>query len=73
MYREPRDEKGRLRHHWHRWLTENIGLEKNLRTIIVLDCATTPWERVYLSVWRPFSKLNTDIELSLTDKEGNPL
>jgi hypothetical protein len=76
MHREPRDEKGRLKHHWHRWLTDDIGhpeLEKHLHAVIALERANTSWERFYRSVQRAFPKLNSTLELSLTDKEGEPL
>lgn len=74
--REPRDSKGRLKHHWHRWLTEDIGhpeLEKHLHAIIALERANTSWDRFYRSVQRAFPKLNDTMELNLTDKEGEPL
>lgn len=74
--REPRGTKGRLKHHWHRWLTEDIGhpeLEKHLHALIALERANTSWDRFYRSVQRAFPKLNDTIELNLTDKEGEPM
>ena len=50
-------------------LDQNLGLV----TIIALERANTSWERFYRSVQRAFPKLNSILELSLTDKEGEPL
>jgi hypothetical protein len=75
-HREPRDSKGQVKHHWHRWLTDDIGLpelEEHLHALIALERANTSWDRFYRSVQRAFPKLNSTLELALTDKEGEPL
>ena len=75
LEREPKDERGRRKHHLHRWFTDEIGhpeLEKHLHALIALERANTSWDRFYRSVQRAFPKLNTTLELPLTDNEGEP-
>lgn len=59
LQREPRDQKGRLKHHLHRWLTDDIGhpeLEKHLHALIALERASTSWDQFYRLVQRAFPK-----------------
>jgi len=48
-------------------------LEKHLDALIALERANTSRDRFYRSVQRAFPKLNSTIELNLTDKKGEPL
>jgi len=76
LEREPKGEKGRRKHHLHRWLTEDVGhpaLEKHIFAVEILMRANTNWDRFYRSMQRALPKLNTNLELNLTDKEGEPL
>lgn len=76
LEREPKDEKGRRKHHLHRWFTEDIGhpeLAKHIFAVETLMRANTSWDRFYRSMQRALPKQNANLELNLTDKEGEPL
>lgn len=76
LEREPKDEKGRRKHHLHRWLTEDIGhpeLAKHIFAVNTLMRANTNWERFYRSMQRALPKQKANLELNLTDNEGEPV
>lgn len=76
LEREPKDDKGHRRHHLHRWFTEDIGhpeLAKHIFAVSTLMRANTNWDRFYRSMQRALPKQNANLELNLTDKEGEPL
>ena len=76
LEREPKDDKGRRKHHLHRWFTEDIGhpeLAKHIFAVNTLMRANTSWDRFYRSMQRALPKRNSNLELNLTDKEGEPL
>lgn len=71
-----RDEKGQFKHHWRRWLTENIGHpepEMHLHPLNILERANRSCVRVDRPMQRAFSTLNDPIELNLAVKDGEPL
>ena len=64
----PRDEKGRLKHHYHRRLTTDVGhpaLEKHLHAVIALMRASSNWEGFYRLVQRSFPRLTATLPLPL--------
>jgi P63C domain len=76
LEREPKDDKGRRKHHLHRWFTEDIGhpeLAKHIFAVNTLMRANTSWDRFYRSMQRALPKQNANLELNLTNKEGEPL
>jgi hypothetical protein len=76
LEREPKDDKGRRKHHLHRWFTEDIGhpeLAKHIFAVNTLMRANTSWDRFYRSMQRALPKQNTNLELNLTNKEGELL
>jgi len=76
LEREPKDEKGRRKHHLHRWFTDDIGhpeLAKHIFAVETLMRANTSWDRFYRSMQRALPKQNANLELNLTDKEGAPV
>ncbi|MGD0025657.1 MAG: P63C domain-containing protein [Xanthobacteraceae bacterium] len=76
LEREPKDDKGRRKHHLHRWFTEDIGhpeLAKHIFAVETLMRANTSWDKFYRSMQRALPKQNANLELNLTDKEGEPL
>jgi hypothetical protein len=76
MEREPEDDKGHRRHHLHRWFTEDIGhpeLAKHIFAVSTIMRANTTWVRFYRSMQRALPKQNANLELNLTNKEGEPL
>jgi hypothetical protein len=76
LEREPKNDRGRRKHHLHRWLTEDIGhpaLEKHIFAVEILMKANTTWDRFYRSMQRALPKQNANLELSLTDQDGEPL
>lgn len=75
LEREPKDDKGRRKHHLHRWFTEDIGhpeLAKHIFAVNILMRANTSWDRFYRSMQRALPKQNANLELNLTNKEGEP-
>ena len=76
LEREPKDEKGRRKHHLHRWFTDDIGhpeLAKHIFAVETLMRANTSWDKFYRSMQRALPKQNANLELNLTDNEGEPL
>lgn len=76
LEREPKDEKGRRKHHLHRWFTDDIGhpeLAKHIFAVETLMRANTSWDRFYRSMQRALPKQNANLELNLTDQEGEPV
>jgi hypothetical protein len=74
--REPKGERGRRKHHLHRWFTDDIGhpeLSKHIFAVNTLMRANTSWDRFYRSMQRALPKQNSNLELNLTDNEGEPL
>jgi len=64
----PRDEHGRLKHHFHRRLTEDVGhpaLAKHLHAVIALMRASSNWDRFSRVLERAFPKLSSTIPLPL--------
>ncbi len=76
LEREPKDERGRRKHHLHRWFTEDIGhpeLAKHIFAVETLMRANTSWDKFYRSMQRALPKQNANLELNLTDQAGEPL
>jgi hypothetical protein len=76
LEREPKNDKGRRKHHLHRWFTDDVGhpaLEKHIFAVNALMRANTNWDRFYRSMQRALPKQNANLELNLTNKEGEPL
>ena len=74
--REPKGERGRHRHYLHRWFTEDIGhLEpaKHIFAVNTLMRANTSWDRFNRSMQRAMPKQTANLELNLTDNEGESL
>jgi len=74
--RTPRDDRGRLKHHFHRWLTEDIGhskLQEHLSAVIALMRASADWRGFERMINRALPKYGEPPRLPLYDEEGLPL
>jgi hypothetical protein len=72
----PRDEKGRTKVHYHRWLTEDIGhpkLQEHLSAVIALMKASPDWKTFTRLLNRALPKYQGNYELDLFDENGLPL
>lgn len=68
----PRDEKGRLKQHYHRWLTPDIGhpkLAEHLAGIIALMRASSSWSSFHRLIQRAFPKYGDTIPLLFEDED----
>jgi P63C domain-containing protein len=66
----PRDDKGRLRHHLHRHLTEDIGhprLREHLSAVVALMKAAPDWRRFQSMLNRALPRYGDTMELGLDD------
>ncbi len=66
----PRDAKGRLVHHYHRRLTEDVGhpkLREHLAASTALMRASDSWPSFMRLLDRAFPKLNTNLALPISD------
>lgn len=71
----PRDEKGRLRHHFHRRLTDDIGhpkLAEHLNAILALMRASIAWGGFYRMVQASFPKFGENLPLLFGDEANEP-
>jgi len=70
--REPKDDKGRRRHKFHQWLTDDVGhprLRDHLVATLALMRASRRWDEFSRMLQRVFPKINTNLELSLDEPE----
>jgi hypothetical protein len=70
--RTPRDEKGRTRHRYFQWLTDDIGhpkLREHLASVTTLMKASPNWAVFYRLVQRALPQYGKTLELPFTDKE----
>ena len=68
--RTPRDEKGRAKHHYHRWLTEEVGhprLQEHIASVIALMKAATSWRQFMAMLNRALPKYGETISLGLEE------
>lgn len=66
----PRDEKGRLKHHLHRHLTEDVGhprLREHLSAVVALMKAAPDWRRFQGMLNRALPRYGDTMELNLED------
>jgi hypothetical protein len=71
--RTPRDDQGRAKVHYHRWLTEDIGhpkLQEHLSAVIALMKASADWRTFTRLLNRALPKFESNLELELYDKDG---
>jgi len=64
--RVPRDEEGRLKHHYRRLLTDDIGppaLQGHLHGVVALMRASTDWRRFMSLMARAYPKFGTTLPL----------
>jgi hypothetical protein len=69
----PRDEKGRLKTHLHRRLTEDIGhprLREHLSAVVALMKASTSWERFLRAIDRALPVYGKTMSLPFEDNEA---
>jgi len=71
----PRDEHGRLVHHYHRRLTEDVGhpaLAKHLHAVVALMRASPTWNHFSRALERAFPKLDATapLRLEFADEDG---
>jgi hypothetical protein len=67
-----RNEKGRLKHHLHRYLTAAHGipeLQAHLSAVVALMKAATNWEQFKEMLQRAFPKPNTTLSMAFDDLE----
>ena len=67
----PRDEKGRLKHHFHRRLTIDVGhpkLAEHLTAILALMRASVGWGGFYRMVQRSFPRFGENLPLLFGDE-----
>lgn len=72
----PRDDKGRAKIHYHRWLTEDIGhpkLQEHLSAVIALMRASQDWKTFSRLLNRALPKFEGNLEFDLFDENGLPL
>ncbi len=68
--RTPRDEKGRAKQHYHRWLTEEVGhprLQEHIAAVIALMKAASTWRQFISMLNRALPKYGDTIPLGLDD------
>lgn len=74
--RTPRDDQGRAKVHFHRWLTEDVGhpkLQEHLSAVIALMKASADWRAFQRLLNRALPKFEGSLELALYDKDGLPI
>jgi hypothetical protein len=74
--RTPRDDHGRAKVHFHRWLTDDLGvprLQEHLSAVIALMKASQDWRTFTRLLNRALPKYEGNLELELYDKDGLPL
>lgn len=70
--RTPRDEKGRTKHRYFQWLTDDIGhpkLREHLASVTTLMKASANWTKFYRLIQRALPQYGQTLELPLTDRE----
>lgn len=68
----PRDEKGRTKHRYFRWLTDDIGhpkLREHLASVTTLMKASANWTIFYRLIQRALPQYGKTLDLPFTDKE----
>jgi hypothetical protein len=68
----PRNDQGRLKHHLHRWLTEDTGhpkLREHLAAVIALMRASETWENFVLALDRALPRYDNTESLDLKSAE----
>jgi hypothetical protein len=66
--REPKDNKGRRRHKFHQWLTDDVGhprLKEHLIATLALMRAARKWDEFHRMLQRAYPKINTNLELPI--------
>lgn len=74
--RTPRDDHGRAKVHYHRWLTDDLGvprLQEHLSAVIALMKAAQDWRTFMRMMNRALPKWAGNYELELYDKDGLPI
>jgi len=74
--RTPRDDHGRAKVHYHRWLTEDLGipkLQEHLSAVIALMKASRDWRTFMRLMNRALPKLGGNYELDMYDEDGLPV
>jgi P63C domain len=74
--RTPRDDQGRAKVHYHRWLTDDLGvprLQEHLSAVIALMRASQDWRTFMRMMNRALPKWEGNYELELYDKDGLPI
>jgi hypothetical protein len=74
--RTPRDDHGRAKVHYHRWLTDDLGvprLQEHLSAVIALMKASQDWRTFMRMMNRALPKWAGNYELELYDKDGLPI
>lgn len=74
--RTPRDDQGRLRTHYHQWLTKDVGhpkLQEHLAAVIALMRVSNDWGTFMRLLNRAFPQLGSNLQLGLYDEyDGLP-
>lgn len=74
--RTPRDDHGRAKVHYHRWLTDDLGvprLQEHLSAVIALMKASQDWRTFTRLINRALPKWEGNYELEMYDKDGLPI
>lgn len=74
--RTPRNDHGRAKVHYHRWLTEDLGvprLQEHLSAVIALMKASQDWRTFTRLINRALPKWEGNYELEMYDKDGLPI
>ena len=69
--RTPKGDKGRRKHRFHQWLTEDIGhpkLQEHLSNVIVLMKASSNYRNFYRLLQRAIPKIGENLPLDLPDE-----
>lgn len=66
----PKDSKGRRKHRFFRWLTEDVGhprLREHLEATTALMRASCDWEGFHRLLQRAYPRINTNLEMDISD------